>query len=481
MEEHEAKRHMSLASADMLAREMLYFIPHQPAFKPDSLTTKLRVVFDASAKTDNNSLNDVLLPGPNLQSELLHILLRFRIYKHVISGDITMMFRQIWIAESDRHLQLILWRKEEDAQLEIFALNTVTYGTTCVPYFAMRCLKQLAREEGASVPLAQRALISDFYMDDVITGSDNLEKTISLQKQLMVLLAKGQFHLRKWRSNDDRTLNHLLEESKTEDMLVINKDAALKTLGILWNQKEDILLYQKREEKIGRITKRSVISEIARVYDPLGLIGPVMIIAKIIMQQLWTLNLDWDESLPQELHSNWKAYQLSWRQLEDLKIPRRVTGLDVSREITIHGFSDALERAYGACLYAVTHDPSGSIHSHLLCAKSRVAPLKVLTIAKLELCAALLLAKLYQAAREALGDRIKKVRLWSDSTIVIEWIRTCPSTLKIFVANRISQIQTLELQDSWSYVPSAENPADILSKGSSVEELKINGLWWYGP
>lgn len=121
----------------------------------------------------------------------------------MITGDIAMMFRQIVVAEADRNKQLILWRKEEEDRLEIFSLNTVTSGTACVPYLAMRCLKQLAKEEDTSSPLARRALLLDFYMDDVLTGSDDLEETICLQKQLTDLLAKGQFHLRKWRSNED--------------------------------------------------------------------------------------------------------------------------------------------------------------------------------------------------------------------------------------------------------------------------------------
>jgi len=125
MEDYKEKGYMSIASADILARETLYFI--LPVIKPDSLTTKLRVVFDASAKSDNDkSLNNVLLAGPNLQNDLLHIILRFRIYKYVITGDIAMMFRQILVADTCRNMQLILWRDNEESQLEIFSLNTVT-------------------------------------------------------------------------------------------------------------------------------------------------------------------------------------------------------------------------------------------------------------------------------------------------------------------------------------------------------------------
>lgn len=219
-------------------------------------------MFYASAKSDNDkSLNDVLLPGPNLQSDMLHILLRFRLYKYVITDDITMMFCQIIIAQEDRNIQLMMWKKTEKEHIELFSLNTVTYGTACVPYLVMRCLKQCAEENGAQYSLARKTLLSDFYMDDVLTDSDSLEKTINLQKQLTDLLAKRYFHLRKWRANNNRILSHLLEEGKTEELLVINKKIALKTLGILWHQQEDILQYQNRKLESGRVIKRIVISE----------------------------------------------------------------------------------------------------------------------------------------------------------------------------------------------------------------------------
>ncbi|XP_011170390.1 uncharacterized protein LOC105203311 [Solenopsis invicta] len=256
-------------------------------------------------------------------------------------------------------------------------------------------------------------------MDDVLTGSDKLEEAISLQRQLTDLLAKGQFPLRKWRSNDDRILKHLAQEGITEELLVIHKKytCAIENIRSFMEPSRGCSTIQRERDNI--------------------------------------------KSLPQELHSKWKNYQASWDQLRNLKIPRQIKDRDTTLRIIIHGFSDASERAYGACLYAVTRTLDGKFQSQLLCAKSRVVPLKVITIAKLELCAALLLAKLYKTVQEALGNKIADVQFWSDSTIVLGWIRTCPSTLKTFVANRVSQIQTLGSQhwlqeeNSWPEQPSS--------------------------
>jgi len=287
-----------------LESELSYFLPHQPVLRPESVSTKLRVVFDASAKTDNGqSLNDILLPGPNLQGDLLQILLRFRIHPYVLTADIAMMFRQIKVVKEDRRLQLILWRKQESEPIEVYSLNTVTYGTTCAPYLALRCLQQLGKEEGDLYPLAQKALQSDFYMDDVLTGSGDLAEAIVLQRQLMTLLGRGQFPLRKWRSNCEEVLQHLTTDSKSEELLILDKDEPLKTLGLLWNYKTDHLQYSVKGTALNRVTKRSVLSEISKIYDPLGLLGPVLIVPKILMQKLWSLNIGWDESLPQDVYS----------------------------------------------------------------------------------------------------------------------------------------------------------------------------------
>lgn len=200
--------HMSLLTeSDDLKDSEGYILPHQAVLRPESETTKLRIVFDASARTTLGiSLNDKLMAGPNLQRELVDIILRFRTHEYVITADVAMMFRQILVDKKDRVYQRILWRRNPDESIQTFELNTVTYGTTCAPYLAMKCLRQLAEDEGEQLPQAAKVIGEDCYMDDVLTGCDTVEETIALQKQLSELLARGQFHLRKWRANDGRIL-----------------------------------------------------------------------------------------------------------------------------------------------------------------------------------------------------------------------------------------------------------------------------------
>lgn len=262
-------------------------LPHQAVIRPDSITTKLRVVFDASAKTTlGTSLNDKLIPGPNLQKDLVDIILRFRTHAYVLSADVAGMYRQIIINKRDRALQRILWRKDPHESVKLYELNTVTYGTNCAPYLAIRCLRELAANS-RDLPQAAKAINEDCYMDDVLTGANTIEEAVELQKQLSEILLRGQFHLRKWRANDSRLLQHLTERGSTNELLILDKEGALKTLGLLWNAAEDCLQYHIDIKETGTATKRIVLSKIAQVFDPLGLIAPLLINGKFIMQRLW--------------------------------------------------------------------------------------------------------------------------------------------------------------------------------------------------
>ncbi|XP_011858842.1 PREDICTED: uncharacterized protein LOC105556362, partial [Vollenhovia emeryi] len=178
MQDYLSQGHMTLVEDENQKSEH-YVLPHQAVVRPDSVTTKLRVVFDASAKTTaNTSLNDKLIAGPNLQGNLISIILRFRTYEHVVTADIASMFRQILVAEEDRSLQQILWRSNPEEPVRRYQLNTVTYGTNCAPYLAIRCLRQIAEDDGGDLPQAAHAIIEDCYMDDVLSGARTVEEAI---------------------------------------------------------------------------------------------------------------------------------------------------------------------------------------------------------------------------------------------------------------------------------------------------------------
>ncbi|XP_076384620.1 uncharacterized protein LOC117224036 [Megalopta genalis] len=457
-----------------------YYLAHYGVLKMSSQTTKLRIVFDGSAASSTGlSLNDVLHTGPKIQDDLLYILLRFRTHQYVVTRDIEKMYRQFLIRPEDRKFQQVLWRDHND-NIKTFQLNTVTFGLSAAPYLAIRCLTQLADDEHHRFPQASKVLKQDFYVDDLITGTPTIQEAISLRKELTSLLNTAGLHIRQWASNDKRLLEDLSDENINQQ-LHLGESSIVKTLGIVWNSADDSITYTVRPIlHTPRATKRFISSEIAKIYDPLGLLGPVIITAKLILQELWTLRIDWDESLPMAIHNKWSQYYSQLPLLNQARF-RRKTIIQSASNIELHGFCDASERAYGACVYIRSQNNHGETIVELLVAKSRVAPLKSKSIPRLELCGSVLLASLMTTVKKALDLQIEHTVYWTDSTIVLHWLRSSPHTLKTFVANRVSEIQSTTTITDWRHVSSTDNPADLLSRGQTIKDFLQSSVWQNGP
>nr|XP_033203163.1 uncharacterized protein LOC117164328 [Bombus vancouverensis nearcticus] len=398
-----------------------YYLPHHGVTKASSQTTKLRVVFDGSApSTTGTSLNDTLHTGPKLQEDLFS------------------------------------------------------------PYLAIRCLKQLAEDEGHRFPRAAQVLQRDFYVDDALTGAETKDEALTLRTELTKLLQLAGLNIRKWASNDNDLLHGLsLEETNHQHFL--GDSQTLKTLGVFWNSSDDSILYSVEVKPTpSRVTKRIISSEIAKIYDPLGLLAPVIVRAKMLLQRIWSSKIDWDESLPIELHTEWERYYAQLPLLNNVRFPRKAI-IESAMEIELHGFCDASEKAYGACVYLRTLTINGRAWTQLLTAKSKVAPLKCQTIPRLELSGALLLTSLMSTVQQALSQKITRTIYWTDSTIVLHWLNTSPHTLKTFVANRVSEIQTKTSIRDWRHVPTDDNPADLISRGQTPEEFLRPTIWQHGP
>lgn len=455
------------------------FLPHHAVLKENSTTTKLRVVFNASSKTTSQlSLNDVLHHGPTIQHDLFSIVVRFRTHIFGISADITKMYRQILLHADQRDLHRIWWKHLTDDKIKCYRLKTVTYGTTCAPFLAIRTLFKLADDEISNFPKASQLLKRDFYVDDVLTGSDTIESALEIKSELKQLLACGGFDLRKWASN-------CLELNDITN--VDNSSNIISVLGLCWNTESDIFRIQVKTESsiVSLCTKRSILSEIAQLYDPIGFISPVIVVAKHIMQMLWNLpDISWDDPLPLSIVNAWNKFRSELSLLNSLEIPRCIK-TSPSSLFEIHAFGDASEIAYGSVVYVRTFDTSNNYVVRLLCSKSKIAPLKVQTIPRLELCAALLTAELVVKVLAALDNPITNVYFWSDSEITLCRIKchleSTQTKLPIFEANRVAKIQEISSSSQWYYVPTKANPADVVSRGLSVRELIDCEVWWNGP
>lgn len=478
MEEYLQLDHMERirASYENNSENPCYYLPHHGVYRPEKLSTKLRVVFNASANTTSGkSLNDILMKG-EVKEDIFDIMVRFRKHKYAFTTDIQKMFRQILVDPDQCDLLRILWKPANEDHPVTYRLKTVTYGTTCAPFLAIRTVKQLALDEEAKFPLASQVAQQDIYMDDIVTGTADFETAKTLQSQLKHMLDAGGMKLHKWNSNSEELMNSFQEQGH---FFSTNLDSSVKTLGIYWNPAEDQFLFQVKIPEKLVYAKRDVLSVIARIYDPIGLLGPVISKAKIFLQKLWIEKLDWNDVLPPSIANEWADFVLSLKYLENMKVDRFILA-DTYQRTILKGFCDASQAAYGAVIYMECTTPNGNT-TKLIASKSRVAPIKIISIPRLELCACLLLSQLVNKVHQSLKMNIDEIILHSDSTIAIAWINTSPHKLKVFIGNRVAKIQKLTEGLQWKHVASDQNPADVISRGASPQELSSMTLWWNGP
>lgn len=462
-----------------------YFFPHHAVVREDKSTTKLRVVFDGSCKTSSGlSLNDIMLKGYQVQPNLFDILCRFRSFKFVLTSDIQKMYRQIRINPDQTFLLNILWRDSPSEPIQCIELLTVTYGTNCAPFLATRVLNEIGQSNKESFPLASEAILNQTYIDDILGGCENITDLSRLYKELNSLLGSHGFQLHKWCSNAEVLMRQIGESANIEHNLTFDKSST-KVLGLKWCSNKDYLSISVPCFSLsGPLTKRKILSIIAQCFDPLGFLSPVIIVGKLLIQSLWLSKVDWDvEIYDDKISCEWKSFFENLPSLNNLHIPRYLFLNKTISKVDIHGFCDASLKAYAACVYFRTEYEDGSISCNLISSKSRVAPLKVISLPRLELCSMVILVKLVHQVRQIFKDRVSvsSVDLWSDSQIALCWIRSHPSRWNIFVSNRVSQIQNLSANCIWRYIPSSQNPADLPTRGIPPQNLIDCNLWWHGP
>lgn len=375
-----------------------YYTPHHGVVT----SSKFRVVINASCKTSTGvALNECQLVGAKLQRDLANLLMKFRSWECALSVDIIKMFRQIGVTKIHRKFQKILWRFSPDEPVGVYQFTRVIYGQAAAPFLAVRAMRQCAMDYAEEYPVGADAVLELFYVDDGLPGADSLEDALILKQQLIDLLKKGQFELAKWASNKNELL-----DSKNPTYLEISDPEIKSVLGLRWVPDGDTFVY-KFDAKTPKEnwTKREILSEIGKLYDPNGYISPVVVIAKIIMQKIWMDKIDWDDQASPAIQDQWKDFLLNLMDLNKISIPRWL-GMKAIWQSELHVFSDASETAYAAVVYVKTTTVDGNIFIRLVQSKTKVAPLKKLTIPRLELCGAHIASKLAEVVVNEFADRI---------------------------------------------------------------------------
>jgi hypothetical protein len=475
-------QHMEKVPDSENSKNPRFYLPHHAVFRETSSTTKLRVVFDGSCKSSSGlSLNDLLYTGPRVQQELFHILLRFRTFPVAVCADAEKMFRQIRVHPDDADLQRILWRNSPSEPIETYRLVTVSYGTASAPYLSTRVLRQLALDEKTNFPLASRVCLRDFYVDDLMSGESSELKAEELTSQLSKMMLRGGFRLHKWSSNVPAVLKSIPSDSRAiNQSLPIENSETIKVLGIVWHPGTDTFHASITICDHQGLTKRKILSDIARLFDPMGWLAPVVIIAKIFIQELWSQNLGWDEVLSDSLSSRWRKFHSELPLLANFTLPRFVLCTQPI-DIQLHAFCDASEKAYCAVVYIRSVAQDHSVTVSLLTSKTRVAPVKTQSLPRLELCSALLLATLLESIIPTLEIPFSKTFAWTDSQVALSWIVSEPRRWLPFVANRVAKIQEAVPDVRWNHVPGVDNPADCGTRGLLPSEFLSCELWTQGP
>lgn len=482
MNEYTDMQHMEDAT-NIEHEHLQYFIPHHAVFKESSTTTKTRVVFDASAKTySGNSLNGNLLIGPTIQGSIWDNIIQWRIHRYVMTADIEKMYRCILMHPDDQQFQQILWRDTEDGPIKVKRLNRVTFGVASAPFQAIRTLHRIADDYAETHPYGSKCLKEDFYVDDMSTGASTIELALKKQREVREILKLSGMNIRKWTSNHDELLQEIpMEERELKDSAELMEKCSIKTLGLKWNVKGDYFEFNTNIELTSMPTKRSILSDTAKLFDPIGWLAPIIIVAKLILQELWKLGLDWDAPVPNELCQKWETFRTEIKIINEYRIPRWMrTERCAGEKYELHGFADSSEKAGAACIYLKVYNENGNF-INLITAKTHVAPIKKVTLPRLELNAALLLSELMMSCLGAINIPIDQVYAWTDSSIVIAWLSGHPSDWSSYVGVRVSEIHKRIKAHQWRHVPTNDNPADLGTRGVAPNDLKNNSLWWQGP
>eukprot|EP00112_Aurelia_sp_Birch-Aquarium-sp1_P026220 Seg9160.2 transcript_id=Seg9160.2/GoldUCD/mRNA.D3Y31 product="hypothetical protein" protein_id=Seg9160.2/GoldUCD/D3Y31 len=394
------------------------------------------------------------MKGPDLLNNLFGVNLRFREREVALIGDILKMYHRILIPERDHHVHRFLWRNlESNREADVYVKTVLTFGDKPAPAMAQIALRKTAEECKEIKPEAAKVQTKYVYMDAICESVDTVEEAKKLAEDIDIVLKNGGFQVKGWISNKE-IYKESQHEVESDTIKMLQGEADEKVLGIAWDRKSDTLSLKVKSDLMKLIdeeehlpenvtlTKRKILSEVAKIYDPIGLAAAFIIRAKIGMQEIWQTGIDWDTEIPTAAQGKW------------IELFKEMKELDNKIE-------------------------DGKFDVRFIAAKSRVAPLKQLTIPRLELQAAVLASRLAKTIQEESRIQFKDVKFFTDSSIALSWIQSPSRNYKPFVSSRLGEIQSNSDPSQWRHIPSEDNVADDLSRGIHVHEL--NGRWMHGP
>ena len=476
-------------------RRNTWYLPHFGVYNPRK-PKKIRVVFDASAVFQGKSLNRELLSGPDSLNNLLGILLRFRSKKIGVICDIEQMFHAFYVYPPHRDLMRFVWYRDNDKENEVidYKMSVHVFGNTSSPAVATFGLRKTA-DEGKDQfgDAANKFVHEDFYVDDGITSCDTADETLSLIANTRNMLRTANLRLHRIASNSPAVMKSLPQQDKVENLRNLDPSRdplpQQRSLGVVWNLEKDAFTFQVAlPEK--PFTRRGVLAVVNSIFDPFGFVIPTTLQGRLLLRKLIQIGnkkegnktLGWDDPLPDAFLKKWLKWKNSLEELDKLSIPRcyHWSGSGVISRLEIHAFSDASEQAIATVIYMKSISTEQDICISLLYAQAKLAPKQATTIPRLELCAAVLSVNAVQWITRELKLNITATLFYTDSKVVLGYIRSESKRFYVYVANRVNIIRSSSKPNQWRFVQSSDNPADIATRGKTPSDLK-GTFWFRGP
>ena len=462
-----------------------WYLSHHPVINPNK-PGKVRRVLNGAAKFQGTSLNKSLLTVPDLLQNLIHALLRFRQHQFAVSADIEGMFLQVGVPDCDQPSMRFLWREDPTTNVVVYQYTRHIFGAKDSPLCANYALQRTARDNVIQYPEATNAVLENFYMDDYLDSVESPERALKRSKELVQLLHLGGFKLTKFVSNVPNLADRIDGSTQSTEPKVIasSKEDSSHVLGLKWDHNNDTLVVSRGTSSTvtKSLTQRLVLSLVSKVFDPIGLVAPFTVGARLLLKDIWRVSgQHWDEELPKDTVERFPEWSVELPKLAEITIPRSYFSGNF-KHLELPMFGDSSQEVFSAVAFlrAQVNTSSGpKTELAFVLGKARVAPMKVMTIPKLELQAALLAARLKQDICRALTVHVNKVYMWTDSTTVLQWLNST-SKQPIFVANRVCEILEHTSVDEWNHVASNDNPADAGTRGMSAEVLQSSS-WVRGP
>lgn len=479
------KGYATKCTGDEMESPHAWWLPH---FAVTNLNKpgKIRLVFDAAAISNGVCLNDALLEGPDLLRSLPGVLFRFREERVAVAGDIQEMFLRIKIRPEDQPAQMFVWRNEAGQPPENYKMESMIFGARSSPFLAHSVRNFNAERHKDEFPRAYEAITKNHYMDDWLDSYTTTDEARAVVAEVRAVHAMASFNMRGWASNEDEALKDVPRELKAE-VKRLGQSVLENTLGLRWHAATDELHFNTVLPKVSSEvkqrerppTKREALSMVMSIFDPLGLASYFTIRAKILLQELWRLKLDWDEAVPDDFAQEWDKWVEEIEKLDGSPLRRcYATGGAVKKEL--HVFCDASTEASAAAAYWRITGKSGAVEVTLTAAKARVAPLRAQSVPRMELQAALIGARLATTIKAEHRWQADRTIYWTDSRTVLAWIRSEHLKLTPFVAHRVNEIAEMTNPKDWRWVPTCDNVADDATRHNGT----IKGSqdrWYVGP